>query len=241
MPVKDLVLPAVSDQRAVAHPELPLQGLTILAVEDSRFACEALRLMCLRLGARLRRAETLELAAKHLAVYRPDVVIVDLGLPDGDGADLIRALSVPNGPCVVGTSGNPDGRGDAMAAGASGFLEKPTEDLDEFQSLLLSVLHGEPKSAPAPHHDAIRPDRLALRDDLVLAEGLLARSKDGSAQRYAAGFLGSVAQSSRDAVLARVAGRATETANNFAELQALVRERLSCQSVAFPDKSGRVV
>ncbi len=30
--------------------ELPLQGVTILAVEDSRFACEALRLMARRAG-----------------------------------------------------------------------------------------------------------------------------------------------------------------------------------------------
>ena len=31
----------------------PLQGVTLLAVEDSRFACEALRLMARRAGARL--------------------------------------------------------------------------------------------------------------------------------------------------------------------------------------------
>ena len=57
----------------------PLRGITILAVEDSRFASEALRLMCNRLGARLRRAETLSAAHSHLRLYRPDLVIVDLG------------------------------------------------------------------------------------------------------------------------------------------------------------------
>jgi DNA-binding response OmpR family regulator len=76
------------------RPVQPLAGLTILAVEDSRFASEALRLMCLRSDARLRRADSLEQADRHLSVYRPDVVIVDLGLPDGNGADLIRRPAV---------------------------------------------------------------------------------------------------------------------------------------------------
>ena len=67
-------------------------GLTVLVVEDSRFACEALRLLCMRSGARIRRADTLRAAYRHFRVYRPTVVVVDLGLPDGNGIDLIAEL-----------------------------------------------------------------------------------------------------------------------------------------------------
>ena len=46
--------------------ERPLQGETVLVVEDSRFACEALRLLCQRSGARIRRADSLRAALESV-------------------------------------------------------------------------------------------------------------------------------------------------------------------------------
>ena len=103
----------------------PLLGLTILVVEDSRYACEAIRLMCLRSGARIRRADCLRSARRHLSVYRPSVVIVDLGLPDGSGLDLIAELAsaIPRVTGLLGLSGNTGMAAEAINAGADGFLD----------------------------------------------------------------------------------------------------------------------
>jgi CheY-like chemotaxis protein len=188
-------------------PALPLQGLTILAVEDSRFACEALRLMAQRSGARLRRAENLRDARRHLALYRPDLVLVDIGLPDGPGTALIRelALAPPGGPVVLGLSGDPSQRGAALAAGAVGFLEKPIGGLAEFQSVLLRHLPGRGEARSDTTNSAPEPDRLALREDLARAAGMLAQGPDAGQRAYLARFLTGIARSTRDAALARAA------------------------------------
>ena len=120
----------------------PLLGLTVLVVEDSRFACDAMRLLCLRSGARIRRADCLKSARRHLQVYRPSAVIIDLGLPDGSGAELISELSVtsPRVEVILGTSGDSFSEEVALAAGADGFLAKPISSVIAFQNAIISAL-----------------------------------------------------------------------------------------------------
>lgn len=206
---------------------LPLQGLTVLAVEDSRYACEALRLMCHRAGARLRRAETLRAARAHLRVYRPDVVIVDLGLPDGRGEALIRdlVLSPARPSLILGTSGNPNGRSSALAAGADGFLDKPLESLPRFCACILSYL---PTFAGAlPGNDPITPDPLALQDDLAQAARALHGVQDATARRYVTGFIAGLARHAHDADLAAAAETAGQSDAGLPGLRAILNDRLA--------------
>lgn len=187
---------------------LPLSGVTILLVEDSRYCSEAVRLMALRTGARLRRADSIAAAHKHLRMYAPDVIIVDLGLPDGSGLDLVHALSHPEGegPAVIATSGDPAAEMAAMAAGAQGFLPKPIPSLAQFQSNVQSLLDGGPGLA-AVSADTGPPDidNQALTDDLARISEILEQAlpeKDGDQMRYCAQFLNSLAQTAQDEELA---------------------------------------
>ncbi len=220
----------------------PLLGQTVLAVEDSRFACEALRLLCQRSGARIRRADTLEAARRHLRVYRPTVMIVDLGLPDGSGAELIAELvdAVPRVGVILGSSGDPGGEAAAMAAGADGFLAKPLDSLGAFQAAILAHLPDD-RQPPAPRavpSERVAPDTVGFRDDLAHAAQLLSDENGSHAGRdaalsYVTQFLGGVARSAADrdlgAAVASLAGRRDRgepVARDIARLDALVRDRL---------------
>lgn len=222
-------------QTTPATSVLPLQGLTVLAVEDSRFASDALRLMCQRSGARLRRVDTLNAAYAHLRVYRPDVMLVDLGLPDGRGDKLICDLARhrPQGPIVIGISGDTSGQAVAMMAGAHGFIEKPFPSLARFQNEILRHLPDRAVRA-VPDTGDLSPmaDPLALRDDLEHAAGLL-RSDPGPGKRsYVAGFVAGIALSSGDQALAAAANSLAD-AQGMDGLRSLLDARLKSSKGAF--------
>lgn len=218
-------------------PNRPLLGLTILVVEDSRFACEAMRLLCLRSGARIRRADCLKSARRHLQVYRPSVIIVDLGLPDGSGIDLIEELTnaSPRVPAILGTSGDDFGEESAIAAGADGFLAKPVTSLAMFQSAVLSHLPPD-RQPPGPRivrDETVFPDQMALQDDLAHVADVLSSPVEDKTLDYVAQFLGGLARSSDDQPLAQAAAdlahaRRTGVSVSIgtARVAGLVQERL---------------
>jgi DNA-binding response OmpR family regulator len=220
----------------------PLLGLTILVVEDSRFASEAMRLMCLRSGARIRRADSLRAARRHLQVYRPSLVIIDLGLPDGSGLDLIEELNraVPRVSALIATSGDDHLEASAAIAGADAFLNKPVDCLGVFQQTLLSALPVEwrPSQPGAVSDEVISPDRLAYRDDMSHVAALLDDQPEGQMLDYLAQFTGSVARTADDAPLehaardlAKTRSRGGSLQTQLARLAALVQDRISERAV----------
>ena len=186
----------------VPTPGRPLAGLTVLVVEDSRFASEALRLMCLRSGARIRRADCLASAHRHLNTYRPSAAIVDLGLPDGSGLSLIEEMhaTAPRVPVLLATSGAEREAAEraALSAGADGFLPKPVDSLGAFQAAILAPLPAEmrPDGPRIVETATVHPDQLALREDLAHALDLL--GQDPPPAGYLRKFLLGVARASHD-------------------------------------------
>ena len=104
----------------------------VLLVEDDRRVSNAIRAILTTAGyTDVEVVETSARAEERVAVSPPTLMLVDLGLPDRDGADLIRSLRARafRQPILVLTSATDDAHIlNALRAGADGYLFK--EDLD---------------------------------------------------------------------------------------------------------------
>lgn len=241
----------MSEPLAAAEPSLRAAGglrrqclfaVTILLVEDSRSASEAIRLFAAESGARVRRADSLHAASRHLAIYRPNVVMVDLGLPDGDGLALVRHLASAATPitAIVATSGQERGawQAEATTAGAAACLDKPIPSLRAFQECVLSVLpDAESRRAPDEREVAIdgrASVRSALEEDLRRARALLAEALpagDAETVAYCAQFVGSVGEMLGDRDLSAAARRAAQPSGGPL-LAAALTARIEARAVA---------
>ena len=102
-------------------------ALVVLLVEDDRHIRRFLRTSLETEGWRVFEAETLRQGVIDAATRKPDLVIADLGLPDGDGVDLIRELRTwSQVPVIVLSARSDEGeKVRALDAGADDYIEKP--------------------------------------------------------------------------------------------------------------------
>ena len=130
-----------------------LKPITVLLVEDDAHTREGL-------GEAVRRdpglcllgdAGTYAEARERLARHRPDVLLIDLGLPDGDGTELIRQACSDGSPTqamVITVFGDERHVVRALEAGATGYLLKDA-DLDQIAASIRQLADGQCPISPA--------------------------------------------------------------------------------------------
>jgi two-component system KDP operon response regulator KdpE len=99
----------------------------ILVVEDEEELRRFVRISLERDGFEVYEAEGVERGLIQAGTRRPDLLVLDLGLPDGEGVDLIRELRTwSDVPILVlsARSGEAD-KVEALDAGADDYLVKP--------------------------------------------------------------------------------------------------------------------
>ena len=104
-----------------------MNKLLILVVEDDAPVRNLITTTLRTHEYRFLTAENGEEAVMQTASYNPDLVLLDLGLPDMDGVDVIRKIRTwSNLPIIVISARSEDtDKIDALDAGADDYLTKP--------------------------------------------------------------------------------------------------------------------
>jgi DNA-binding response OmpR family regulator len=123
----------------------------ILAVEDDPTIARLLALELGRLGYGLRTVATAAEALAELRRHAPNLMLLDLGLPDRDGADVLRELRAGGDmvPVICLTARDqPVERVGGLRAGADDYIVKPF-DISELDARIQAVLRRSDRAAHA--------------------------------------------------------------------------------------------
>lgn len=127
-------------------------GPLILVVEDEPQMRKFIRASLTSHGYRVIEADHASEAVAMATSYNPELVLLDLGLPDGDGIDLARQMrewgsAVPI--IVLSARGREDDKVAALDAGADDYLTKPFGVNELLARMRVALRHaqGSPTAA----------------------------------------------------------------------------------------------
>jgi two-component system KDP operon response regulator KdpE len=123
---------------------------TVLVVEDEvpmrRFLSAALNSH----GFRVVEAGSLAIAEQLATEQHPDAILLDLGLPDGDGLTLLRTLRTWSAAPVIVLSARDreDDKVTALDAGADDYLTKPFGTSELLARIRVALRHARAQRTP---------------------------------------------------------------------------------------------
>ncbi len=140
LPASALRDPAPTEEPGEEGGEGPVAMRRVLVVEDSPDSAEAMRMLLAEYG---HQVATVDDGAKAIAMakaFRPDVMLLDIGLPGIDGYELarrLRAFAETRHVRLIAVTGygQPSDRARAVEAGFDDYLVKPVDP----RQLLLAV------------------------------------------------------------------------------------------------------
>jgi two-component system KDP operon response regulator KdpE len=131
---------------------------TILVVEDHADSLSALAVLLTREGYTVHVAAGVREAESVASSAGCDLLLADLGLPDGRGTELMRELKLSRGARGIAISGFTDEttKREAAAAGFEKFIEKPAV-FDRLLAAVRDVMSTPPACSgrDLPAHPAV--------------------------------------------------------------------------------------
>ncbi len=119
-------------------------GAEILVIEDDRATRLVLGRELRSRGYRVVEADTATAGLERFAARRPDVVLLDLGLPDVDGLQVIRSIRREASTPIVILSGRFEDREkvEALERGADDYLTKPFSVTELHARIRVALRHA---------------------------------------------------------------------------------------------------
>ena len=133
-------------------PVTPMtRPISVLVVDDHQDTNEGLRLLLTREGHEVRVAGSVAEALELAETFEFDVLISDIGLPDGSGTHLLESLNRRKGRLMRAIAmsgfGMEQDRERSLTAGFAEHLTKPVEfaDLQRAITKLVRTLNAHPR------------------------------------------------------------------------------------------------
>jgi CheY-like chemotaxis protein len=128
--------PAVPDRNKTP----PAVGMRVMVVDDDPAVSDSTAMLLELEGHTMCIADTGQSALEQMPAFRPQVVLLDIGMKDMDGFEIVKRLrALPGGRdlCVVAVTGYADEktRTQALASGFTYFMVKPVS-FELFRDLL---------------------------------------------------------------------------------------------------------
>lgn len=149
----------------------------VLVVEDEPQMRRFLRASLGAEGYQVLEAWSVADGVRQVTAEHPDAVLLDLGLPDGDGIELVRRVrewsSVP--VIVVSARGREEEKVAALDAGADDYLPKPFGTKELLARLRVALRHARAVAAPEGPLLEVGPLRMDLERHEATVEGRAVR------------------------------------------------------------------
>jgi two-component system, OmpR family, KDP operon response regulator KdpE len=145
----------------------------VLVVEDQRQLRRALQINLRARKYEVLTAGTGREALAAAASSPPDAIILDLGLPDMDGTDVIVAFRGWSAAPIIVLSGrtSPGDKIGALDAGADDYVTKPFAMAELLARLRAALRRDEPAAGHVPLIAIIGQWRLDMAEHMVLGAG----------------------------------------------------------------------
>jgi DNA-binding NtrC family response regulator len=191
---------------------------TIVVIDDDRTIQATLSAVLPRHGYEVRIGPNASQGRKKVAEVKPDLVLLDLGLPDADGLDVLRDLKTdhPELPVIVLTAHDSLANAiESIKQGAFHFLSKPYA-IEELLSLCTRALDQQALTREAA---TLREEKVVLQKRLSAAEEQLGPVAISRRMREVEQLIARIAPSEANVLLTGESGVGKEVFANVVHRQ----------------------